>query len=66
MKRDPVSFEHDPGTADGLISKVRLSGRESHRKGYEPEPMAAALRKSSRTEWWLGWFDEELRRFYGR
>ena len=65
-KRNPVPFEHDPGTPDDYVSPGRLTGREAHREGREPESTAAALRKGFRTDFWLGWYDEELRRFYGR
>lgn len=62
---------HDPGTPDKDVPAMRLCGRRAWRVKDEPldtiieygcpKPGAAG-----RIEWWLGWYDERLRRFFGR
>ncbi len=52
---------HNPGTPDDDVSPMRLEGRQAYRKADESLEPA-----QGRIEWWLGWYDEQLRRFFGR
>ena len=62
--------EHDPGTPDVEVSPVRREGRIFYRNHPEDDEVATReatrLAKGSRMDFWLGWYDERLRGFYGR
>jgi len=55
-----VVGEPNPGTPDEEVSPMRLRGRMAARLHLEQPP----LRKQDRTDWWLGWYDVQLERFY--
>jgi len=65
----------NPGTPDEEIPVYRRRGRNSYRLGLTCVAIVGYLvipdiKKdipvSKQKEWWLGWYDEQLRRFYGR
>lgn len=63
----------NPGTPDGEVSRLRLSGRLAFRRRgmvlgdrLPPELPLPPIGEHGRAEWWLGWYDERLKRFYGR
>ena len=54
----------DPGTPDCKVSVMRMKGRTANREGdRRTEPK---IGQPGRTDWWLGWWDEELKHLYGR
>jgi hypothetical protein len=54
----------DPGTPDAVVPLKRLRGRVDFRVGMTEPP--ASIVQNDRVGWWLGWYDERLRRFFGR
>ena len=55
---------HNPGTPDVDISPLRLKGRIDARRGYGES--ISPFRGYAKIEWFLGWYDERLRRFWKR
>ncbi len=63
MKTTKDEFSpHDPGTPDGGIPDARLKGRRAYRDKLTEPPQGT----EGKVEWWLGWYDEELRHWFGR
>jgi len=59
--------EPHPGTSDAKVSPWRLVGREAFRSGATPgHSQSLAVPEGHRVEFWLGWYDERLRRLFGR
>jgi len=57
-----VKSTHDPATPDADVSPPRLAGRRAaRRRDRTTEP---PMGDPDRTSWWLGWYDERLKRFY--
>jgi len=55
-------YPHDPGTPDAEVAAMRLRGRRAaRRRNQADEPPIGC---SGRVEWWLGWLDVRLERFY--
>ncbi len=54
---------HDPGTPDLDVSRERLEGRIAFRIGDGECPY---LHGQPRIDWFLGYYDGRLRRFYER
>lgn len=66
-RTDLPPSEHDPGTPDEMVSDARLAGREAARNTpSDVLEVELHVPKKYRTDWWLGWYDERLKRFYGR
>lgn len=67
---DRTNLTPNPGTPDELVSPVRLSGRRAAREHVASDPtgdsVCPPLSKPNRVDWWLGWYDERLKRFFGR
>lgn len=61
---DEAIQEIDPGTPDERVGIKRLRGRVDYREGVQ-QP-SEWMPKNDRVQWWEGWYDERLRRFYGR
>lgn len=57
--------DHNPGTLDDEVSPGRRAGRRAYRLTDGKHP-TSPLRKKHRYDWWSGWYDEQLRRFFGR
>lgn len=65
---------HDPGTPDDDVTPMRLRGRLAYRlacRSAGGRPRAFNIEKAvpvkrDRLEWWLGWYDERLRKWFGR
>ena len=59
-----VRHPHDPSTPDDDVSPERLKGR----KEYQAKGGDAGLLRPTiyPVEFWLGWYDERLKRFYDR
>lgn len=55
-------WDHDPGTPDDDVLEFRREGRQGYRSGKGRPPKG----HKHQIQWWLGWYDERLRRFYGR
>ena len=55
---------HDPGTSDDDVSPMRLVGRKAYRKQDESSEPVRGM--DGRIDWWRGWYDEQLRRWFGR
>jgi hypothetical protein len=51
----------DPGTSDLAVCADRLRGRVAYRDAPEVQPVGQET-----VQWWLGWYDEVLRKWYGR
>ena len=66
----PPKSDTDPGTPDSDVSPVRLAGRERYRQAPEDQrgadEQARGMEKDHRFDFWRGWYDERLRRIYGR
>jgi hypothetical protein len=67
----PTNLDHAPDTPDDEVSEFRLSGRLAARRqaaGVDERPdnelPLPDRGQPGRTEWWLGWYDERLMRFY--
>ena len=64
------STEPHPGTADDAVNESRLVGRMAFRNarvaGRDMDEAEQEFNKKRPPEWWLGWYDERLRRFFGR
>jgi len=62
--------EHDPGTPNTMVPTIRLRGRTVYRKApentHKATRIAYGIDKSNRVVFWLGWYDERLRKWYGR
>lgn len=65
-----MRLHHDPGTPDDDVSEARRAGRQYWRKhpgnAIRAEMVAILQRERNRAEWWAGWYDERLRKFYRR
>ena len=51
----------DPGTSDQDVSVDRFRGRVAYRGKPEVQPVGRET-----VQFWLGWYDERLRGWYGR
>jgi hypothetical protein len=64
--------EPNPGTPDDQVSRFRMDGRLAARfgpilrDGLPGGLQPPEIGEPGRVDWWLGWYDEQLRRFYGR
>ena len=55
---------HNPGTPDDDVPPMRLKGRQAYRD--DDKASVPVHDQAGKIEWWLGWYDERLRRFFGR
>ena len=60
----------NPGTPDLSVTCARLDGRQFYRRFPEDKHEAAdkigSIAPDKRVQFWLGWYDERLSRWYGR
>lgn len=54
---------NNPGTPDNLVPKARLNGRKAARDG-RPSDDGLDVRLTDRVQWYLGWYDVGLEKWY--
>lgn len=64
MESVMINTEHDPGTPDREVSPMRLRGRRAYREDNKCD--CPTLGTPDRQDWWMGWYDEQLKRFFKR
>jgi len=62
--RTESADEPNPSTPDSQVSPGRLEGRRAARVGRLADENPHAGAKEGRVDWYLGWYDVRLRKFY--